>query len=98
LAAEIGRRLDIDGVPRAQPAQKIVEGSLLEAFAGIDALRDIVALDRKEVPALAAKKDGFNIEGLSVAADGTSLVVGLRGPLPGGAAYLLTVADAPGLL
>ena len=88
----------LDGVPRAQSAQKIVERSLLEAFADVDALRDIVAIDRKEVPTLAAKKDGLNIEGLSVAADGTSLVVGLRGPLPGGSAYLLTVSDALGLL
>jgi hypothetical protein len=83
-----------DGIPIAKPAQKIPEGSLLEAFSKITSMKDIIALDKKKDPSLAAKMDGFNIEGLSVADDGSSLVVGLRGPLTGNHAYLLTVNNA----
>ena len=88
----------VDGVPRALPPQQHARGSLLEALASIAALQDAVAPGQKEVPDLAPKKNGLNIEGLSVADDGTSLLVGLRGPLADGSATLLTVPDAAALL
>ena len=83
-----------DGIPRARPSQKVPEDSLLEAFATLDALKDIIALKKDKLTKLAPKVSGFNIEGLSVADDGSSLVVGLRGPLTENRAYLLTVSNA----
>ncbi|MBS0642370.1 MAG: DUF3616 domain-containing protein [Proteobacteria bacterium] len=87
-----------EGVPVAKPSQKVPQNRLLEAFAALDPLRDIIALHDHKNADKAAKKQGFNIEGLSLGEDGTSLVVGLRGPLSDNKAYVLTISDAAGLL
>ncbi len=47
---------------------------------------------------LAPKKNGFNVEGLSVSGDGRFLLVGLRNPHPSGRAILVRVDNAGDLL
>ena len=47
---------------------------------------------------LAPNKHGFNIEGLSVSADGKFLWIGLRNPQPGGMAILFQLDNAEQLL
>jgi hypothetical protein len=83
-----------DGVPRARFSQKLSQGSLLEAFASVDQIKAAIAITAHTVPTLAPKQGGFNIEGLSVAEDSTSLVVGLRNPPNGKRTYLLRVNNA----
>jgi hypothetical protein len=51
----------------------------------------------EEADSLAPEKEGLNIEGLSVGANGTSLILGLRNPLRNGKALLLRL-DKPDLV
>jgi hypothetical protein len=54
---------------------------LAEVFSDLDpALRDAIRLDLDEDAALAPDNGGFNIEGLTAAADGTGVLIGLRSP------------------
>jgi hypothetical protein len=61
-------------------------------------LRKSVGNLRKTDEDLAPKKNGFNIEGLSVSEDGKFLLIGLRNPQPGGEAILFRVDNAEELL
>lgn len=50
-------------------------------------------LSRKKVPHLAPKKSGLNIEGLSLSRDGHTMLIGLRNPIPNGAAILIPLLN-----
>jgi Protein of unknown function (DUF3616) len=54
-----------------------------------DTLAGAISLDVEENDSLTPGKRGFNIEGMSVTADGTSLLLGLRNPLVKGKAMLV---------
>jgi hypothetical protein len=78
-------------------------GGLPEAIAATDEasykpLRKSIGDLRKTDEDLAPKKNGFNIEGLSVSEDGKFLLIGLRNPQPGGKAILFRVDNAEELL
>ena len=78
-------------------------GGLPEAIAATDQasykpLRKSVGDLQHPDEDLAPKKNGFNVEGLSVSDDGAFLLVGLRNPQPGGRAILFRVDNAHDLL
>lgn len=78
-------------------------GSLPEAIAATTGasykpLRKSIGNLKKTDKDLAPKKQGFNIEGLSVSEDGKFLLVGLRNPQPDGKAILFRVENADQLL
>lgn len=72
---------------------------LLAGLAALDA--DIAAaigdLD-KDDPALAPDRAGINLEGMSVAADGASLFLGFRNPVPAGQSLLVKVLNPKAVL
>ena len=56
--------------------------------AAYDPLHDAIGDLAKRNEALAPKRDGFNIEGLTVTKDGNALLIGMRNPLVDGRAIL----------
>ena len=77
-------------------------GGLPEAMAAtarqVQPLGKSIGNLRKTDEDLAPKKNGFNVEGLSVSEDGKFLLIGLRNPQPGGEAILFRVDNAEELL
>ncbi len=61
-------------------------------------LREAIGDLGTTIEALAPKKHGFNIEGLTVTEDGSSLLVGVRNPQPSGKAVLFRIDDPAELL
>jgi Protein of unknown function (DUF3616) len=68
--------------------------NLLTAISALDPrLQATIELTRPDVDELAPDNGGFNIEGLTVRADGKSMLIGLRSPLFGGNAVLLPLEN-----
>jgi len=57
------------------------------------ALAEAYAAGAKKVERLAPKREGLNIEGLCATADGKSLLIGLRNPMPSGRALLVPLEN-----
>jgi len=71
-----------NGIPSAVPEQKAVTDALLQAFTALPLITDSISIKTKTAPKLAAKQQGgFNIEGLTIGDDGSSIWIGLRSPL-----------------
>jgi hypothetical protein len=93
--------------PVGTPCKTFVQQLLKTPFAkpmGLDkATRLGEKLDKKERKRLAPKEDGLNIEGMAASADGKTLYVGLRNPLPVDTdgrpkALVVTVLNAPDVI
>jgi len=61
-------------------------------------LAEALDFGKKEVPALAPKREGLNVEGLSATADGRSLLIALRNPLYRGKAILVPLWNPAAVL
>lgn len=78
-----------------------VRGSdkLVPALANLDDdLARAIGNPRKREKELAPKKKGINLEGLTVAADGTSLMLGFRNPLKAGKALAVKLCNPDAVL
>lgn len=62
------------------------------------ALAESYAAGTKKVERLAPKREGLNIEGLCATADGKSLLIGLRNPMPNGKALLVPLENPAAFL
>lgn len=92
------RIVDRDGdyriVPEGRPSRGFLEGLMEIPGLGVELARAVGTVGADAPRALAPKAGGLNIEGLTVSADGSVLLLGLRNPRPGGRAILVPLRNA----
>ena len=81
-----------DIVPHGVPARSLLAALLVEP--GLDLRRYVGKIGANAAGSLAPKDAGLNIEGLTVADDGKTLLIGFRNPRPGGKALVLPLTNA----
>lgn len=88
----------ITAKPFGKPCQMLVRHLVRDARMQELGLAKAYAAGIQEVKKLAPKREGLNIEGLSATADGKSLLIGFRNPLPDKKALLVPLHNPAAVL
>ncbi len=81
-------------VPEGRPSRGFLDGLMKVSGLRGDLARAVGTVGKNAPRQLAPKAGGLNIEGLTVSADGSTLLLGLRNPRPGGRAVLVPLRNA----